>query len=72
MGLVEVAFFLDAVGFAVGFARGFLIKAFGLGFLVATWIAGVDLGFGFLSVFEVEIVAVALASRASLRGRLLR
>ena len=68
MGLVEVAFSLDAVGFA----SGFLIKAFGLGFLVATWIAGVDLGFGFLSVFEVEIVAVALASRASLRSRLLR
>ena len=75
MGLVEVAFSLGAVfaiGFAVGFASGFLMEAFGLGFLVATWIAGVDLGFGFLSVFEVGLVAAALASRASLRNRLLR
>ena len=72
LGLVEVAFSLDAVGFAVGFASGFLIEAFGLGFLVATWIAGVDLGLGFLSVFEVGLVAAALASRASLRNRFLR
>jgi len=72
LGLGKVAFSLDAVGFAVGFASGFLIKAFGLGFLVVTWTAGVDLGFGFLSVFEVGTVAAALASRASLRRRLLR
>ena len=68
VGLVEVAFSLDAVGFA----RGFLIKAFGLRFLVATWTSGVDLGFGFFSVFEVGLVAVTLAWRASLRSRLLR
>ena len=75
LGLVEVAFSLGAVfaiGFAVGFARGFLMEAFGLGFLVATWTAGVDLNFDFFSVFEVETVAAALASRASLRSRLLR
>ena len=66
LGLVEVAFSLDAVGFA----SGFLMEAFGLGFLVATWTAGVDLGFGFLSVFEVGFVAAALASRDSLRSRL--
>ena len=74
LGFVEVAFSLSAVFaivFAVGLATGFLIEAFGLGFLVATWIAGVDMGFGFLSVFEVGLVAAALASRASLRSRLL-
>jgi len=68
--------FLEGLGTveleAVGFARGFLIEAFGLRFLVATWIAGVDLGLGFFSVFEVGLVAAAVASRASLRSRLLR
>ena len=69
VGLVGEAFCCAAI-----FGLSLALEAFGFEFLVATAIAGLDLDLemDLFAVFDVTMMAAALASRASLRSRHLR